>query len=70
MIDRSILPQHGGLSMKGDVQLMSLKYLLRQGTRRYGTRYEDAANTLVDLHNMVGLPQNITKQYSKKQLED
>ena len=43
--------------MKGDVQLMSLKYLLRQGTRRYGTRYEEATKTLINLHNTVGLPE-------------
>lgn len=40
--------------MKGDVQLMSSQYFLRQSSRIYGTRYADAACMLVDLQNRVG----------------
>lgn len=59
MIEHSVLFQIGGLAMKVDVQLVSLKYLLRQAFKRYGSRYAGAANMLVDIHNNVGIAQEV-----------
>lgn len=38
--EQSKLAQVGGLAMRGDVELISMKYFLRQASRRFGTHYE------------------------------
>lgn len=57
IVEPSALPQIGGLTKLGNAELMSMKYVLRQSSRRYGTRYQDAANVSVDWHQKVGMPQ-------------
>ena len=57
IVEPSGLPQIGGLMKMGNAELMSMKYFLRQSTRRYGTNYQEAANMLIDWHQKVGMPQ-------------
>ena len=57
IVEPSALPQVGGLMKIGNVELMSMKYFLRQSSRRYGTNYQEAANMLIDWHQKVGMPQ-------------
>ena len=56
IVEPSELPQIGGLMKMGNAELMSMKYFLRQSTRRYGTNYQEAANMLIDWHQKVGMP--------------
>ena len=60
--EQSKLPQIGGGAMKGAVELISIKYFLRQATRRHGQQYNNAASMLVKLHNSVGLPQEVLEE--------
>ena len=60
--EQSKLSQIGGLAMKGDVQMINLKYFLRQASRRFGMRYEEAAGMLAGLHNCVGLPSEVLEE--------
>ena len=57
IVEPSALPQVGGLMEIGNVELMSMKYFLRQSSRRYGINYQEAANMLIDWHQKVGMPQ-------------
>ena len=50
IVEPSGLPQVGGLMKIGNAELMSMKYFLRQSSRRYGTNYQEAANMLIDWH--------------------
>lgn len=43
--------------MTGDVQLMGLRYFLRQASRIYVTNPKAAADVLLDMHSRERLPQ-------------
>ena len=58
--DESALEQVGGIVVKGNMQMMTFPYFLRQLTRKQGANYPIAAETLLAICSQVGMPREAT----------
>ena len=58
----SILPQIGDKVTKRKVEMMNAKFFLRRATRKHGKDYEGAANMLMKMHTLEGLPDEVRKE--------